>query len=173
MSTFLPMLQRAKVRQWTSLVCSSLRVFHVAVQSFLASFSLFSWPIFIQVRPLQASLAPPAHKKSVGSTSASDGTDRFQSVKIDITASLLKQPLLNDLLAVLFATGKVKMLTKLSVGRNMKKGEAVVNLARLSTKASAKDAFSIAEREDRDLILFDRRFVGPKQTSCLQLQSAS
>ena len=64
--------------------------FYVAAQSFLASFSLFSWPLSFQLRPLQAWLVPGAHSMSVGSTSASEGTDRFQSMKIDRTASLLK-----------------------------------------------------------------------------------
>ena len=52
--------------------------------------SSFAWPLFFQLRPLQAWLASGAHSKAVGSTSASEGTGRFQSVKIDRTASLLK-----------------------------------------------------------------------------------
>ena len=51
------------------------------------------------------------------------------------------------------------------VGRNMRKGEAVANFARLSMKANAKDVSGIAERKDRDLMFFYRRFDGPKQTS--------
>ena len=51
------------------------------------------------------------------------------------------------------------------------RGEAVA-LARLSTKAlSAKDVSGIAERKDRDLMFFYRRFGGPKQTSGLQSAS--
>ena len=50
-------------------------------------------------------------------------------------------------------------------------GEAVANLARLLMKASAKDVSGIAERKDRDLMFFDRRFVGPKQSSGLQSAS--
>ena len=52
--------------------------------------SSLAWPLFFQLRPLQAWLATGAHRKAVGSTSASEGTGRFQSVKIDRTASLLK-----------------------------------------------------------------------------------
>ena len=52
--------------------------------------SSLAWPLFFQLRPLQAWLASGAHSKAVGSTSASEGTGRFQSVKIDRTASLLK-----------------------------------------------------------------------------------
>ena len=36
---------------------------------------------------------------------------------------------------------------------------------------SAKDISGIAERKDRDLMFFDRRFVVPKQTSGLQSAS--
>ena len=57
---------------------------------------------------------------------------------------------------------------------NMKKGEAVASLARLSMKASANsDVSDIAERKDRDryLMFFDRRFIGPKQTSGLHSAS--
>ena len=51
---------------------------------------------------------------------------------------------------------------------NMKKGEAVASLARLSMRASANsDVSDIAARKDRDLRFFDCRFVGPKQTSGL------
>ena len=53
----------------------------------------------------------------------------------------------------------------------MKKDEAVANLARVSIKASAKDVSGIAERKNRDLVFFDLRFVGPKQTCGLQLAS--
>ena len=52
--------------------------------------SSFAWPLFFQLRLLQAWLASGAHSKAVGSTSASEGTGRFQSVKIDRIASLLK-----------------------------------------------------------------------------------
>ena len=52
--------------------------------------SSLAWPLFFQLRPLQAWLASGAHSKAVGSTSASEGTGRFQSVKIVRTASLLK-----------------------------------------------------------------------------------
>ena len=162
MSTFIPTHQRAKVRQRSSLVCSSLQVFSrcnsifpgvilalllhglfsfnycnrtnfrtrfnfvyfvllaestkfssirkpytytsvsdttVAVRKFIAyeSRQTLEYEIFtrtkisaITVRPLQAWLASGAHSKAVGSTSASEGTGRYQSVKIDITASLLK-----------------------------------------------------------------------------------
>ena len=55
---------------------------------------------------------------------------------------------------------------------NMKKGEAVAGLARLLMKASANsDVSDIAERKDRDLMFFDRRFIGPKQTSGLHSAS--
>ena len=63
-------------------------------------------------------------------------------------------------------------MKKAQCWENMKKGEAVASLARLSMKASAKsDVSDIAEQKDRDLRFFDRRFVGPKQTSGLQSAS--
>ena len=89
--------------------------FHVAAQSFPASFSLFSWPLFFQLRLL-------TQHPLVGSTPASEGTGRVQSVKIDRTENSVApetaehlQPLLNDLLAVSLVTGKRKMWRKLSV----------------------------------------------------------
>ena len=49
-------------------------------------------------------------------------------------------------------------MKKAQFGENMKKGEAVASLARLSMKASANsDVSDIAERKDRDLMFFDRR----------------
>ena len=65
-------------------------------------------------------------------------------------------------------------MKKAQCWENMKKGEAVASLARLSMKASANsDVSDIAERKDRDLDLmfFDRRFIGPKQTSGLHSAS--
>ena len=63
-------------------------------------------------------------------------------------------------------------MKKAQCWENMKKGEAVASLARLSMKASVNsDVSDIAERKDRDLRFFDCRFVGPKQTSGLQLAS--
>ena len=60
-------------------------------------------------------------------------------------------------------------MKKAQCWENMKKGEAVASLARLSMtlKASANSDVSdiIAERKDRDLMFFDRRVIGPKQTS--------
>ena len=61
-------------------------------------------------------------------------------------------------------------MKKAQCRENMKKGEAVASLARLSMKASAlSDVSDIAER--RDLMFFDRRFIGPKQTSGLHSAS--
>ena len=67
-------------------------------------------------------------------------------------------------------------MKKTQCWENMKKGEAVASLARLSMKASANSDVSdiaIAERKDRDLMFFDRRFmiIGPKQTSGLHSAS--
>ena len=63
-------------------------------------------------------------------------------------------------------------MKKAQCWENMKKGEAVASLSSLSMKASANsDVFDIAERKDRDLMFFDRRFVGTKQTSGLQSAS--
>ena len=60
-------------------------------------------------------------------------------------------------------------MKKAQCWENMKKGEAVASLARLSMKASANsDVSDIAERKHRDLMFFDHRFVGPKQTRGLQ-----
>ena len=80
------------VRQRPPLVSLSLRVFFTLQLnlSWRHSRSSLAWPLFFQLRPLQAWLASGAHSKAVGSTSASEGTGRFQSVKIDRTASLLK-----------------------------------------------------------------------------------
>ena len=50
-------------------------------------------------------------------------------------------------------------MKKAQCWENRKKGEAVASLARLSMKASANsDVSDIAERKDRDLMFFDRRF---------------
>ena len=63
-------------------------------------------------------------------------------------------------------------MKKAQCWENMKKGEAVVSLARLSMKASANsDVSDIAERKNRDLMFFDGRFIGPKQTSGLHSAS--
>ena len=63
-------------------------------------------------------------------------------------------------------------MKKAQCWEKMKKGDAVASLARLSMKASANsDVSDIAERKDRDLMFFDRRFVGQNQTSGLQSAS--
>ena len=114
MSKFIPTHQRDKVRQRPSLVCSSLQVFSRCSSVFPGVILALLLASFFQVRPL-------TQHPLVGSTPASEGTGRVQSVKIDRTASLLKlrstfdQPLLNDLLAVSLVTGKKKMWRKLSV----------------------------------------------------------
>ena len=59
-------------------------------------------------------------------------------------------------------------MKKAQCWENMKKGEAVASLARLSANSDVSD---IAERKDRDLMFFDRRFIGPKQTSGLHSAS--
>ena len=117
----------------------------------------------------------PQLSKAVGSTSASEGTGRFQSVKIDRTASLLKLRRTISLCSTIYWQfhlwlGKGKC--EAQCWENMKKGEAVASLARLSMKARANsDVSDIAERKDRDLMFFDRRFIGPKQTSGLHSAS--
>ena len=65
-------------------------------------------------------------------------------------------------------------MKKAQCWENMKKGEAVASasLARLSMKASANsDVSDIADRKERDLMFFDRRFIAPKQTSGLHSAS--
>ena len=156
MSTFIPMHQRAKVKQRPSFVCSSLRFF------FWRCSSIF--PCVILVPPLASFFVNYVHCKLVDACSwrpqqvsridigergdwpVSVCEDRQSSIALATAEHL--QPLLNDLLAVSLVTGKRKMWRKLSVGRNMKNGEAVANLARLSMKASAKDVSGIAERKD-------------------------
>ena len=92
MSTFIPTHQRAKVR--AAILFSLFKpsgFFTLQINlSWRHSRSSLAWPLFFQLRPLQAWLASGAHSKAVGSTSASEGTGRFQSVKIDRTGSLLK-----------------------------------------------------------------------------------
>ena len=56
------------------------------------------------------------------------------------------------------------MWRKLSVGRTWKGRSAVASLARLSMKTGTNsDVSDIAERKDRDLMFFDRRFIGPNK----------
>ena len=74
---------------WPLRLCC-IRVLLIEDFNWRHSRSSLVWPLFFQLRPLQAWLASGAHSKAVGSTSASEGTGRFQSVKIDRTASLLK-----------------------------------------------------------------------------------
>ena len=91
--------------------------------------SSLPWPLFFQLRPLQAWLASGAHSKAVGSTSASEGPvsvgeDRQNSVALETAEH--HQPLLNDLLAVSLVTGKRKMWRKLSVGRTWKRAKRLL-----------------------------------------------
>ena len=93
MSTFIPTHQRAKVRQRSSLVCSSLQVFSRCNSIFpgvilaLLLHSLFSFN-YVHCK-LDLLLAPTA-RKSDRHRRARGLAAGFQSVKIDRTASLLK-----------------------------------------------------------------------------------
>ena len=62
-------------------------------------------------------------------------------------------------------------MKKAQCWENMKKGEAVASLARLSKASANSDVSDIAERKDRVLMFFDRRFIGSKQTSGLHSAS--
>ena len=81
MSTFIPTHQRAKVRQRSSLVCSSLQVLSRCNSIFpgvilaLLLHGLFS---FNNVQCKLDLLLALTAKQLVGSTSASEGTGRFQ-----------------------------------------------------------------------------------------------
>ena len=103
--------------------------------------SSLAWALFFQLRPLQAWLASGAHSKAVRSTSASEGTGRFQSVKIDRTALLLKLWSTISLCSTIYWQFHLWLekenVKKAQCWENMKKGEAVASLARLSMKASA------------------------------------
>ena len=148
MSTFIPTHQRAKVRQRSSLVCSNLRVFHVATRSFLASFSLFSCMASFLSTTSIASLTCFWHPQQGSRIDIGERGDwRFQSREdrqnsVALETAEHHQPLLNDLLAVSLVTGKRKMLKKAQCWENMKKGQAVASLARLSMKASANSDVS-------------------------------
>ena len=93
MSTFIPTHLRAKVRRRFSLVCSSLQVFSRCNSIFpgailaLLLHGLFSFN-YVHCK-LDLLLAPTA-RQSDRHRRSSEGTGRFQSVKIDRTASLLK-----------------------------------------------------------------------------------
>ena len=88
--------------------------------------SSLAWPLFFQLRPLQASLTcfwRPQQGSRIdigerGDWPVSVGEDRQNSVALETSEH--HQPLLNDLLAVSLVTGKRKMWRKLSVGRTWK-----------------------------------------------------
>ena len=77
----------SQIRQRSSLVCSSLQVFSRCNSIFPGVILLHGLFSFNNALQLDLLLAPT---EAVGSPSASEGTGRFQSVKIDRTASLLK-----------------------------------------------------------------------------------
>ena len=137
--------------------------------SFLSTTSIASLTFFW--RPQQGS------RIDIGERGDSDwpvsGEDRQNSVTLETAEH--HQPLLNDLVAVSpVSDWEKENVKKAQCWENMKKGEAVASLARLSMKASANwdvSAGDIAERKDRDLMFFDRRFIGPKQTSGLHSAS--
>ena len=182
-STFIPTHLRAKMRQRSSLVCSSLQVFSRCNSIFpgvilaLPLHGLFSFN-YVHCK-LDLLLAPTArqsdrHRRARGLA----GFSRWRSTEQRRSPETAEhhQPLLNDLLAVSLVTGKFQKenVKKAQCWENMKKGEAVASLARLSMKASANsDVSDIAERKDQDLMfrVFDRRFIGPKQTSGLHSAS--
>ena len=172
MSTFIPTHQRAKVRQRSSLACcSSLRVFSRCNSIFpgviltLLLHGLFSFN-YVHCK-LDLLLAPTArqsdrHRRARGLAGFSRGrsTEQRRSWNCGAPSAFAQR-----------STGSFtcdwekENVKKAQCWENMKKGEAVASLARLSMKASANsDVSDIAERKDRDLMFFDRRFIGPIQT---------
>ena len=141
MSTFIPTHQRAKVRRSDPLqFVRAFRFFHVATQSFLASFSLFSCMAYFLSTTSIASLTcfwRPQQGSRIdigerGDWLVSIGEDRQNSVALETAEH--HQPLLNDQLAVSLVTGKKENVKKAQCWENMKKGEAVASLARLSMR---------------------------------------
>ena len=133
MSTFIPTHQRAKVRQRSSLVCSSLQVFSRCNSIFpgvilaLLLHGLFSFN-YVHCK-LDLLLAPTArqsdrHPGERGDWPVSVGEDRQNSVALETAEH--HQPLLNDLLAVSLVTGKREMWRKLSVGRTWKRAKRLL-----------------------------------------------
>ena len=168
----------SQVRQRPSLVCSSLQVFLRCNSIFpgvilaLLLHGLFSSIASLTCfwRPQQGSRIDIGER---GDWPVSVGEDRqTDSVALETAEHL--QPLLNDLLAVSLVTGKRKMWRKLRLGEHEKGLRGRRLLAWQGSRwrrAQTRRHWMIAERKDRDLMFFDRRFVGPKQTSGLQSAS--
>ena len=134
MSTFIPTHQRARVRQRSSLVCSSLQVFSRCNSIFpgvilaVLLHGLFSFN-YVHCK-LDLLLAPTARQSDRhrpgerGDWPVSVGEDRQNSVALGTAEH--HQLLLNDLLAVSLLTGKRKMWRKLSVGRTWKRAKRLL-----------------------------------------------
>ena len=93
--------------------------------------SSLAWPLFFQLRPLQAWLASGAPQQGSridigerGDCPVSVGEDRQNGVALETAEH--HQPLRNDLLAVSLVTGKRKMWRKLSVGRTWKRAKRLL-----------------------------------------------
>ena len=178
MSMFIPTHQRAKVRQRPSLVCSRPQVFSRCNSIFpgvilaLLLHGLFSFN-YVHCK-LDLLLAPTAkqsdrHRQARGLAGFSRWTSTEQRRSWNCGAPSASAQRSTGSFTCDWEKENVK---KAQCWENMKKGEAVASLARLSMMASANsDVSDIAERKDRDLMFFDRRFVGPKQTSGLQSAS--
>ena len=178
MSTFIPTHQRAKVRQRSFLVCSSLQVFSRCNSIFpgvilaLLLHGLFSFN-YVHCK-LDLLLAPTArqsdrHRRARGLAGFSRWRSTEQRHSWNCGAPSASAQRSTGSFTCDWEKENVK---KAQCWENMKKGEAVASLARLSMKASANsDVSDIAERKDWGMMFFDRRLVGPKQTSGLQSAS--
>ena len=178
MSTFIPTHQRAKVRQRPSLVSSSLQVFSRCNSIFpgvilallfngLFSFNYVHCKLDLLLAHTARQLDRHRRARGLPGFRGWRSTEQRRSWNCGAPSSSAQR-----------STGsftcdwKKENVKKAQCWENMKKGEAVASLARLSKKASVNsDVSDIAERKDRDLMFFDRRFVGPKQTSGLQSAS--
>ena len=178
MSTFIPTHQRAKVRQRSSLVCSSLQVFSRCNSIFpgvilalllhgLFSFNYVHCKLDLILAPTARQSDPHRRARGLAGFSRWRSTEQRRSWNCGAPSVSAQR-----------STGSFtcdwekENVNKAQCWENMKKGEAVASLARLSMKVSAKsDVSDIAERKDRDLMFFDRRFIGPKQTSGLHSAS--
>ena len=157
MSTLIPTHQRAKVRQRSSLVCSSLQVFSRCNSIFpgvilaLLLHGLFSFN-YVHCK-LDLLLAPTArqsdrHRRARGLA----GFSRWRSTEQRRSWNCGAPSASAQRSTGSFTCDWEKENVKNSqCWENMKKGEAVASLARLSMEASANsDVSDIAERKDRD-----------------------
>ena len=180
MSTFIPTHQRAKVRQRSSLVCSSLQVFSRCNSIFpgvilaLLLHGLFSFKYVrykLDLLPAPTARQSDRHRRARGLA----GFSRWRSTDLEKRRSWncgAPSASAQRSTGSFTCDWEKENVKKAQCWEDMKKDEAVASLASLSMKASANsDVSDIAERKDRDLTFFDCRFVGPKQTSGLHSAS--